>query len=222
MPLLLQPLHNRKENPLPIGRAKEFLRGPFWMGHHSHNAEIRRNNSCDVVRRTVGVPGFFHLTQGTTVPEEHLPSSLQLGKLVWREKEIPLVVGNGNADDLSRSKEKGEGGVCTLHPEENVPANEPPTPVGKECPGEESALKENLESVANAKDNTPRKCEIPHRPHNGRKPSDGSGSEIITITESPGEDHTVASPEVSIAVPEEHHFLPEHIPENVETVVVTV
>jgi hypothetical protein len=131
-------------------------------------------------------------------------------------------VGNGNADDLSWSKEKGEGGICTLHPEENVPANEPPIPVGKKRPGEESTLKENLEPVANTKDNTPRKREIPHRPHNGGKPGNGSGSEIITVTESPGEDHAVASPEVSIAVPEEHHFLPEHIPENVETVVVTV
>src|SRR3972149_6089528 len=89
------------------------------------------------------------------ISEYDLAVSFQSVQRLIVGKEVSVSMCNGNTQDIPRDTVSREPRVGVLDPEIHILADEPERIVAQQCSGEQSRLRENLESVADAPHHPP-------------------------------------------------------------------
>jgi hypothetical protein len=118
-------------------------------------------------------------------------------------------VSDGHTEDLARRQAAGEWRVDRFRSELNLAAREFEPPVADQGAGQEAALDEDLESVADAQDQAAFSGKSPDRPHNGGKLGNGSAAQIIAVGKPPREDNGIYITKIVGVVPDEVRLLAE-------------
>jgi len=129
---------------------------------------------------------------------------------------------DGCLDDLSELSGAGERRVRSFHANVNGQTAETQACVANHGAGKESGFEKDLESIANSEDDAAAAREFFDAAHNGRKTGDGSGSKIVTESESTGNDDDVRASEIFGLMPDKFGLLAEHVMSDVERVIITI
>ena len=139
---------------------------------------------------------------GVAVVDEDLVVRVEGGEGGVVGEVAAFPVSDGDIEDLAFGGGAGESGLGGFHAEVLVFADEVEAFVANQRAGEESALAEDLKTVADADDCAAGCSEAFHRLHDRGEAGDGSAAEVVTIRKAAGNDDGVEARERSILVPD--------------------
>src|SRR5437016_5060070 len=109
-----------------------------------------------------------------------------------------------------------------FHPDIDVAANEHQTFVAQQCPGEQSCLAEDLESVTNPDNISTSPGKRDNFLHNRRTFGNGAATQIVAVRKPSGKDDNINPFERSGFMPEQANILTENILQYIVRVVVAI
>jgi len=117
---------------------------------------------------------------------------------------------------------RGERSIAVLDAHADVPTDEAEPGVSHEGSREQTNFGQDLEAVANPKDEATFACVSLDRLHDRSELGQCPCAKVIAVSESAGEDYAIDVPEVPVLVPEGHHFGAEDFLCHVKCVVIAV
>ena len=172
------------------------------MGHEAEDVSGFVADTGDVFAGAVGVCGFGGLALVVAVAHEDLVVRVEGGECGVVSEVASFAVRDGNVEDLAFARRASESRIGGFHAEVLVFADEVKAFVANERAGEESALAEDLKTIADADDSAAGCGETFHRLHDRGEAGDGSAAEVVTIRKAAGNDDSVESGKRSILVPD--------------------
>src|SRR6478609_813291 len=192
-------LDDRGEEPAPVeARAVALLDRVFGVRHEADDVAALVGDAGDVA---VGAVGVAALGVGD-VAEDDAPLPLEPveGRLVG--DETALAVLEDDRDLLAGLEVGRPRGRGVLDDEPLVDAVELAVVVADQRAGQQVALGEHLEAVADAEDGQATLGRRDERLHDRCEAGDGAAAQVVAVGEAAGEDDRVDAPEVRVAVPE--------------------
>ena len=173
------------------------------MGHEAEDISGFVADASDVFAGAVGVCGVGGLALGVAVADEDLVVRVEGGEGGVVGEVAPFPVGDGDVEDLALCGGAGESGIRRFYADALVFADEVEAFVANEGAGEESALAEDLEAVADAENGAAGCGETFYRLHDRRELGDGSAAEVVAVGETAGNDDGVEAGERGVLMPHE-------------------
>src|SRR6478752_2986160 len=192
-------LDDRGEEPAPVeARAVALLDRVLGVRHEADDVAALVGDAGDVA---VGAVGVAALGVGD-VAEDDAPLPLEPveGRLVG--DETALAVLEDDRDLLAGLEVGRPRGRGVLDDEPLVDAVELAVVVADQSAGQQVALGEHLEAVADAEDGQATLGRRDERLHDRCEAGDGAAAQVVAVGEAAGEDDRVDAPEVRVAVPE--------------------
>jgi hypothetical protein len=174
------------------------------------------------VNCAVGIAGVVVGTVGSGVAENHLAVLLELSERGFVAIVITVGVSDGDVENLAFLRGVGERRVGLLDADVQLAADEAQAAVAHHRAGEQARFAENLEAVADAEYHAAAVCEFLDGLHDGRKPSDSAGAQIIAVGKSAGQDDGVAIRKVLRLVPDEFDRPPQNVADGVKRVMIAI
>ena len=162
------------------------------MRHESGDVASRIHDSGDRPERAVRVRGVVRTgrpTRRVHVAKQDLAVALKLLERRVVRVEAALAVRDRHAQRSTGVHCVREGCVQPLRGDRDLPADEPHRRVAQEGAGHEASFGQDLETVADAEDETARRRESADRPHDRAESRDDAGTDIVTVGEPAGQDH---------------------------------
>ena len=94
--------------------------------------------------------------------------------------------------------------------------------IADERAGQETRLAENLKAIANAQHMTAIVGKFLHRLHHWAKACDGTGAQVIAVTEAAGDEHGVRIAQARFLVPKQPGRMAEDIAQHMNAILVAV
>ena len=120
-----------------------------------------------------------------------------------------FAVRDGHAQHLALLRRVGEGRVGGVDAQAHFAADELEAAVADQRAGQQAALHQDLEAVADAEHQPAIGGELLDRLHDGRELGDGAAAQVIAVGEAAGQDHGIDIAERGRIVPDEFRRLPE-------------
>jgi len=210
-----------KEQP-SVAAADESFDAPLGVRHETEHVALRVHDAGDVTRRTVRVGVGRDAPLGVAVAEDNLIAGFELIEHVIVGVVAALAVRDGKLDDLPRLHRLRERRVRLLHTQRRRLADEAERLVAHERAGQQSALAEDLKSIADADYEPPFFGKADHVLHDGREARDGSRTQIVAVGEPAWNDDNVDVAQCPFFVPDKARVLVEDVLRGVIGVVVAV
>jgi hypothetical protein len=121
---------------------------------------------------------------------------------VWWSDVSTVTVTNRDADDIASLEPIGQWSVDALDPESDRAGNEMKMLVPDQRAGEQAGFTENLKPVADAEDRPTGMGVLLNRGHDRTEPRDGAAAEVVTVTESTGQDDDFYVRESGVSMPD--------------------
>src|SRR5438309_8490473 len=118
---------------------------------------------------------------------------------------------DGNSQHLALPACRREGKIGSFDQEVCPLAAELERRVADEGAGEQPRLAEDLEPVADAPDEAAAVGKLADLLHHRREPGDGTRSQVVAVRKTAGQDHAVATFQISIFVPEVGQFRSDNL-----------
>ena len=186
-----------------VGAAEGWVAGALGVRHEAENIARFVADAGDVFAGAVRICGIGHGASGVAVAHEDLVVGVEFGERGVVGEVAALAVRDGDVEDLAFGGGTREARVRGFHAEVLVFADEVEALVAHERAGEESALAEDLEAVADAEDRATGGGEIFHRLHDGRKPRDRAAAQVVAVGKPTGDDDGIEAGERGVLVPHE-------------------
>ena len=211
-----------RQHGLAIGVAQGFAARPFRVGHHAKHIALWVAHPSNVVHGAIWIVLIADAPVWTTIAEQNLVAVFDgvQARIVYRV--VSFSVSNGDAQRLTIRQGCGQGRHQRFRPQQDVSANELSAFVVAQCTRKQACLTQHLESIAHTEHQTSSARVGHHLFHDGREACNRTAPEVISVAESPREDHQVDPFQVAIFVPEPLHMEPEFRAEGVFHVVVAI
>jgi len=173
------------------------------MRHQAGDIPAVIANAGDVQHRTIRIGRFGQFPSGGAILPENLVPGLQRGQGGFIGEIAAFAVGNRNLQDLARWNPAGKGGFQVRGLQKDLFAMELQVTVANQGAGQEAGFAQNLESVADANDQTAVGGKLLDGLHHRAEPGDGPAAQVVAIAEPAGHDHGIDRSQRSVFVPDE-------------------
>src|SRR6267378_3686672 len=218
---LLVTCNDALENRLAVRTAENRFACALWMRHQSRYVSCFVADSGDVFQRTVRVGRFGDCTGRIHVAPEHLVICVEFSQRFRVGKIASFPVRDWNPNRLLRNC-VGKRRVSRLRLQKHMLAPKLQRTVADERTRKHSGLAKNLETVTDPQ----------HHPavgrkrldclHNRAESSDGSGTQIITVTETTWNDYDIRVAQRGFLMPEQSRRVSEHVTEDMDAILVAI
>ncbi len=177
------------------------------MGHHAQHVASGAADAGDIFERSVGIRFPCDFALRVRVAEDDAIVAVQFGERCVIAKIIAFHVADGDGQHFALAARVRERGLVVFDSHLHGLADIFQSDVAHQRSGQQSRLAQNLEAVADAKDQSAAVGEFADGFHHGGELRDGAGAEVVAEGETSGNDDGVAVLEVVRVVPEESYGL---------------
>jgi hypothetical protein len=135
---------------------------------------------------------------------------------------IAVAMGDRRFQDLSLGGGVCEWGVGLLDADMHGTTDEPETRVSHQGARKETGFAEDLKAVANPKDQATFIRELRHGLHHWGKARDRASAQIVSISESAGQNDYIAACQVFGLMPDELNGLPKNVTDSIKGVMIAI
>jgi hypothetical protein len=210
------------ENQPAVGASKNRFAGPFWMRHQTGNIARLVANSGNVVERPVGVALFGRLALRIHIAPQNLIIGSQSRQGFVISEIAPFSMSDGDAQQTPGRDFAGEGRLCGYGLEIDVFAAKLKGTIANERAGEQARFAKDLEPVADAQDPSALRGKALDSLHDRAESSDGAGAQIIPVTKSAWNDHSIGIAERIFLVPEQPGGVTKNVAQHMDDVLVAI
>src|SRR6185437_1154227 len=205
-----------------IARAEERIDRSLGVRHHPENVSRLVDDAGDGSRGAVGAPPFISIGSTGKIPKYDPAFALQSVDRLLVGSVTPVTVGDRNPERRPLVIAVREQCVRRLHAKPYQLTHELEAGVAEQCPGQQSGLAGDLESVADGEHGPTAIGERDDVLHHWTEPGDRAGAQIVAVAESPGQDDHVRLLQVVVLVPEKRRLFAESVDDGAVGVVVAI
>ncbi len=214
------------EDDQAVGGAEWRFDGALGVGHQSENVALAVADSGDgcerAIRICVEILRAGRAAVGMNVAKNNLPVALEFGKRLRIAEIVPFHVRDGHFQHLAGLRGTGKRSVRIFDADVHLAAKKAQVLVAHHGARKQAALEKNLESVADAEDESAGARKTRHRAHHRRKLGDGAGAQIVAERKAAGKDDHIETGDLLGLMPDEFDRLTEDGRDGMKGVVVAI
>ncbi len=214
--------NHAREDVITIRRSEDAFARPVWMGHHAQDITTFIEDAGTVGKGTVRVGLGGDLSRWSGVTEGY---AIFCFKSAQRGLIAEIVAFHMAYRDLKYLvffqvlRERAIGCLCS---QMDLAANVLESSIAHQGSGQETGLTEDLESIADAQDQSPLGSKLLHRLHDGREACDGAGAQIVSVGKASRHENRVAVFQTWRVMPEAGNRLPGYLSQDMVGIVIAV
>jgi hypothetical protein len=193
--------------------------------HEAGDVAFAIADASDGRERAIGIRLAIVRIDGAVrarVAEENLPVAFEVSQRLGVAEVVAFHVRDRDLQNLSGTRGAGERRIRVFHADVHLAAEKAQSLIAQHGTGKKSSFEKDLESVADAKNQSARFGKAVQRAHDRRKARDRSRAEIIAVGKAAWEQDGVVAGEIFRLVPDEIDRLANYRADGVKGVVIAI